>query len=291
MTLDDLIRDGWGEHDTKTAELADRLEANVGLVSDEGGAARFMQLVNHAIGDHLGERERATRLCEDVVRRLGGEAGEGSLLYLSVARRLSGDDEGAAAAHRAAGDDPALGVRIGLLVAQGLMHAGDWDQAGPLYAAQLATADGLGEGHAAERACAIVSNNLASELMEMDARSAEQDEWMEQAAHNARRYWTRIGNWVNDERADYLLAGVHHALGRHADARRYAERALATIAANGGGERVDQAFLLLARGAAARDLGDAETHAESLAQAQALAAEFDGDGLVRWFEGELAKAR
>ena len=291
MTLQELLQQGWAEHDTRTAELADRLEANVALVTDEGGAATFMHLALHAVGDHLGERERATRICEEVVKRLGKDAGTAPHMYLSVARRLSGDDEGAAAAHRAAGDDPALGVRIGMLVAQGLMHAGDWDQAGRLYTAQIATADALDEGHSGERACALVSNNIAGELLGLEKRDAAKDALMEQAAHHARRYWLRVGSWVNDERADYLLAGVHQALGRHEDARRYAERALATIEENGGGEMVDQAFLHLVRAAAARDLADSDTHAAALARAERLAAGFEGEGLLGWFQGELAKAR
>lgn len=290
MTLDELIRQGWADHAHKPADVAERLEAHVDLVQDDNGAAGFLNLAGHVIGDHLGERERATRLCEAAIRRLPSPPGTGPCMFLAVARALSGDEAGAQAARAQAGDDPTLDMRIGLLVAQGLMHGGDWEAAAALYAEQMAAAEQFPEGHAGERACAIVSNNIASEALGLPRRTAAQARLMEQAAMAARTYWLRVGTWVNDERADYLLTGVHHALGNHAQARSYAERGLATIAANGE-EKVDEAFLHLARARACRDLGDRDAHAASLERARSLAGEFQGDGLVSWFQDEWAKAQ
>ena len=291
MTLDELIQQGWSDHDPHAADVADRLEANVELVTDAAGAASFMNLASHTIGDHLGDRARALRVCEAAYGRLEGEAAEAPLLYLAVARRLADDDAGADAARAELGDDPANDVRIGMLVAQGRMHAGNWDAATALYTAQLEAADALPEGHAAERAVAVTSNNIASELLGLDHRSEAQDALMEQAAKAARTYWVRIGTWVNDERADYLLAGVHTALGRPTEARMYAERGIQTILDGDGEEKVDEAFLHLARAAACRDLGALDDQAASIAHAEALAKDFEGEWLTSWFEGELAKAR
>ena len=129
--------------------------------------------------------------------------------------------------------------------------------------------------------------------MRLEERTEAQSALMEQAAQNARTYWLRVGNWVNDERADYLLSGVYHTLGRPEEGKTYAERALATIAANDEDdkEKVDEAFLHLARAAACRDLGEGDEHAASLAHAEKLAAAFEGDWLIDWFQEELAKAR
>ena len=89
MTLDELIQRGWSAHEAKTDEVADSLEANVGLVLDDDGAVKFMNLVNHCIGDHAGDRARARRVCEKVLLEMGGELGPGGWLYLAVARHLA----------------------------------------------------------------------------------------------------------------------------------------------------------------------------------------------------------
>lgn len=111
---------------------------------------------------------------------------------------------------------------------------------------------------------------------------------MERAANASRLFWLRVGNWVNDERADYLLSLVHTALGRADDGRAFAERGLQTIADNGE-EKVDEAFLHLACARAGRTQGDDAAHGESLARADALAAGFDA-GLKDWFAGQRVKA-
>ena len=290
-TLDDILKQAWADHADKTADVADRLEAAVGLVTEGEAASPYMHLVIHAVGDHLGERERAAKLCETVVKALGEEPGAPPLIYLAVARRLAGDDEGAIAAQDKAGEDPAIGVRIGMLVAQGLMHGGDWDGAGALYRAQLATGDILDPGHSAERACAVVSNNVASELLQLDERSDAQTKLMVEAAGHAFRYWQRIGNWVNEERGHYLLASVNNAADDNTAGREHAERGLQIISDADGEQPVDEAFLHLARAAACRDLDMADEQATSIAKAEALAANFEGDGLGTWFQDELAKSR
>jgi hypothetical protein len=297
MTLDELIQRGWSAHEAKTDEVADSLEANVGLVLDDDGAAKFMNLVNHCIGDHAGDRARARRVCEKVLLELGGELGPGGWLYLAVARHLADDAQAAGDAEQRAGadEDRSVLVRINLLTAQGYMHAGRWQACIPVYWAAIATAETLAEGHAGERAAAIVSNNIASELLEVPDRDADQTQLMERAAEAARVFWLRVGNWVNDARADYLLSLVRTNMGDPAAGRTHAERGLATIdAAAAAGERdepVDRAFLHLARARACRDLGETDAHAAAIGQAETLAAGFEGDGLRSWFAGELDKAR
>ncbi len=288
-TLDDVIQQGWGAHADKTAEVADSLESSIDLVADAKGAVGFMHLVNHAVGDHLGDRERALRICEAAAARID-EPGPDPMVHLAVARHLAGEVDKAREAENAAGGDEATKLRIDLLVAQGHAHAGDWNTAEGLYNEALQAAKTLAEGHGAERAAAVVSNNIASELLELAERSTEQDAFMAKAADAARVFWLRVGNWMNDMRADYLLSLVHTKLGKPAEGRLHAQRGLATIAENGEA-KVDAAFLHLADAAGARDLGETDEHQEAIGKATALAAEFDDDGLTTWFEGELAKAR
>jgi hypothetical protein len=202
MELDELIQQGWRDHADKTAEVADRLTAGADLVSDGEGAAKYMQLVNHAVGDHLGERTRALALCEAPATAAGAPPPEPVIVHLAAARVLGGEPEAAEAAMLALGGDGAQRARVGLIVAQGHANAGAWEDATTVYEAQVAIGDGLAAGHAAERTFALVSNSIASEGLDLAARSAVADALMERAAHVAHAYWSRIGNWVNNERAD-----------------------------------------------------------------------------------------
>jgi hypothetical protein len=260
-------------------------------VTEAHGAARFLGLANHAIGDHLGERARARALCEQVLEQLAPEPGEGAWLQAAVARHLDGDEDAAQAARACLPPEAAQDVRIGMLLAQARMHEGDWERAASLYEEGLRAAAALPEGHAAERAIAITSNNLATELLEQSGRSPAQKALMASAAQAARTYWLRIGTWVNAERADYLLASVHAALGHAQEARTYAERGLETIRSGDEEQPVDEAFLHLARATACRDLGALQEQEASLARADELARGFDEAWLTSWFETERTKAQ
>lgn len=288
MSLDELIQQGWAKHHSETEAVAARLEAGVDLVADPDGAAKFMHLVNHCVGGHLKDRARALTICEGAMSRLDGEPEGKPALQLAVARRLGGDEPGAQALQARLGDDDGALVQVNMLVAEGHMNAGDWDQADALYRETLVVALALPAGHSGERTVGVVSNNIASELLEAEQRTRAQDSLMLDAAEASRTFWLRVGTWVHDERADYLLSLVHTAVGQHADGRRFADRGLQTIADNGD-ESVDEAFLHLARARACRDGGDAEAQQASLARAKTLAADFD-PGLVSWFEGEWAKS-
>lgn len=288
MTLSELIQDGWAKHHSETEAVARRLEAGVDLVEDSQGAAQLMNLANHCIGGHLKDRKRALSVCEAAFSKVA-DPEPPAALYLAVARRLGGDEPGAAEMQAQLGDDDAALVRVNMLVAEGHINGGEWERAAAIYERTLTQAEALDEGHAAERATAVVSNNIASELLEVEGRSEQQNALMERAAHASKTFWSRVGSWVNRERGDYLLSLVYTALGKPKEGRAYAEAGLKTIEEADGEERVDEAFLHLARARACRDAGDTNAHRASIARANELAADFES-GLVSWFEGELAKS-
>lgn len=292
MALNDIIAQGWARHDKETAEVSTELEAAVELIepTDADGAAGFMNLASHTIGDHGEDRARAMRLCEAALARLSDYGNKSPWLQVAVARHLAGEEEAAQAAENELGETATGQVRVRLLVAQGKSHEGDWESAAALYNDCVHVAESLEEGHEAERAVAVVSNNLASALLNVEGRSATQDELMERAALTARKYWLRIGDWTHDERADYLLALACNELGRAEEAREFARRALKTIATNGE-QAVDQAFLELAQAKACKMLGDKDGHELAILRAQALSDEFGNEDLFRWFESTLAKVK
>jgi hypothetical protein len=139
-----------------------------------------------------------------------------------------------------------------------------------------------------DRLVAIMSNNLASHLLGKEALSDEEAKGMLEIALAARAAWWRAGEWVQRERADYLMALVHNRLADWEAGLKAADEALATIAANGE-ELIDEAFLQLARAQALNGMGELGERDSALGVADALAAEW-GDGLKAWYDDQRAKA-
>jgi hypothetical protein len=291
-----LLQEGWRDHDKETEAVAARLEGAVPRAEKPEHAAGILHLGNHAIGQHLGDWPRAARLGERMLAHWGARpATAGMLASVAVARHLVGDVAGALATEaRAAALAPAEAasalLRTRLLVAEGMLATGRGAEAGVVLDAALELAAALPKDAPIQRMVAVSTNSVASELMERPSRTPDEDARMLRAAHASRRAWLAVGDWTNDERADYLLALVSLAAGSPADAVLHAERALTTIQ-RGGEEPVDAAFVNLALARAYRGLGLASEHAAALAEADRLAAGFADPGIRSWYDGEAAKAR
>jgi len=296
MTFDAMIDAGWAKHDRDPKGVAERLESGVGLVRDASQAGKYAHLANHVLGEALGDWPAAVRLTASAILRVArSQELIPAFCSLAVARFMAGDPAGSLAAESAAialdpTSAPATCVRARMLVAQAVAGAGRWEECRRLYFAALELADTLGEPGSADRSVAVASNNIASAILELAARTQELDDLMERAAQAARTYWLRAGDWRNDERADYLLALVSNALGRHEEALAFASRGLATIRA-GGEENVDQAFLHVARARAHRGLGETGEAAREIEAAEALGRGFGDAGLERRLADEIAKVR
>lgn len=294
MSLDQLIQECWKDHADDTVAVAARLEVAIELVRDAQQAAQYSNIVNHVIGEHLNDWTHAANLVSSVVAKLKDEpAASATWAALCVAQTLAGDiTEAIVAESRAlavAKAHPlATLTRVRMQLVTGLMGLKRSDEAAKVYLAALEMADQIGDKSSADRSIAVTSNNLASELCEKANRSKEQTALMLKAAHAARAAWLRAGDWMNDERADYLLALTHNAAGLHGQALEFAKRGLATIASNGK-EDVDAAFLHLTSAKAQGALGHRNERDEELTKAEILAESFD-EGTRDWFNKERAKA-
>ena len=299
MEFDQLINDGWSQHHTDTSGVADKLEAHLQLADNAERATSLAALARHVLGEHLGDWPRAERALVQLASRItGADNGAPLLGHLAATHYLSGNWPAALAAETrvaaASGSNTteALGqvLRIRFLVAGALHMATRVDECISLYDATLALAASTPDLPAvAARAAAITSNNVASELVEREQLDDAEAKLMVMAADAARTYWLQVGNKVNDERGDYLLALVHTRLGTHDTAVHHAARGLTTIADHAPDETVDEAFLSLQQSRAQRGLGDGTAADASLAHADELAEAFDNDGLKSWFATERAK--
>jgi hypothetical protein len=98
-------------------------------------------------------------------------------------------------------------------------------------------------------------------LLDLDERTAEQDDEMIHAAHASRHHWSEIGNGANLARGEWQVSRVYVALGRPEPALFHARRCLAYVEEGDGVEDWDLPF---AYEAMARALAVAGEHGESL---------------------------
>ena len=132
-------------------------------------------------------------------------------------------------------------------------------------------------------------NNIASGILDRpgaDLQHAELRSALAQSTELALRFWQRAGSWVQHERALYLCAMVSNALAEHAEARAYAQVALALLDQHdtAHAEDVDRAFIELERWHACTRSGLPAEAANARTKADALAARFNDAGLTTWFE-------
>ena len=298
MELPELINKCWAGHDSDPGGMAALLREHTALVKEAMDAVQFSGVFLHLVGSELGDWAGAADQLDGLLSDLP-EAPELALVLVqvAVARSMAGEEEAAGAAVERAmtlAPEPkaAIPARVQLLVAEAKAGTGAWPAALELHGKALATIRGGVSTAGLMRTLAVCSNNMSTALLDGGERTPEQTGAMVSLAEAAREAWLEAGGWMEDERADYLLALVMTAAGDPAAGLVHADRGLATIAAHGedGGEPVDEAFLNLARARALKALDRGSEQATALERATALAIDFT-DGLREWFDGELAKSR
>jgi hypothetical protein len=294
MTLEALLNDGWAYHDKESERLARELEAAAESGVTPADLGPFLHLATHTIGEHLGDWPRAFRLGNRV---LDGQASTSETASawgrLYVAAALAGEPTAAAEAElfclNAAGDEfGAALLDMRFLLATALIGAKRADEAARLYEGALDLAGQIKQSPALDRTIAIASNNLGWELCEQHARTADDDSMMQLCAGTALAFWRKCGNWINEERALYLMAVVANATGSPKVALQHADSALEIIHSNS--ERpLDTALLHLARAASFAALGDANGKSLAIEDAEATASRLAAPDLKAQFDTERAK--
>ena len=300
MDFNALIQQGWKDHASHPAAVA-ALIADV-LPGSATEAAALLGLGNHVLGEHLHDWPAALALAERVAAPFqqdflpSGEETPGMAQLLSaliVAQTLN-NDVGSAFVnqHRlqalSAEQAPLRQLKLSTQLPSPMIRAGRFAEGAALFRGLLLPARQQNDA-SVQRTLAIASNNLASALLEIPQRNADETALMQEAARVAQEFWQRCGTWENHERALYLLGLVANASGQPHEALAHAENALAIIA-NNGEEPVDEAFLLLVEAHAYRLLGEEVRHAQALHAAQVRADGFEDEGLVAWFQDERGRA-
>ena len=140
-----------------------------------------------------------------------------------------------------------------------------------------------------ERQLAVDLFNHAWTLMELDARTAEQDDELIHAAHASRHHWAAVGTPANLARGEWQLSRVYTVLGRAEPALHHARRCLAYCEANP--DALEDWDLPYAHEALARAhalAGEADEVGRHAAQARELSARVAGAKDREHLEADLA---
>lgn len=112
---------------------------------------------------------------------------------------------------------------------------------------------------------AVECNNRAWELAEKESRTGDENEELEQAANASAYHWAKIGNAINDARADLLLAEVAAHQGNGLRSLSLAKKCSEVFA--GEGSDWDKAFVHLELALAHTVAGNHEQVGDELEEA------------------------
>jgi uncharacterized protein YndB with AHSA1/START domain len=146
--------------------------------------------------------------------------------------------------------------------------------------------------HTADPVCvrsfAVTANQRVWRLLERgEERSVAETEDMVHAAHASAWHWRRVGEPVNDARAEWLCSHVYTVLGRSEPARHHARRSLELCIEHGIGD-FDLAYGHEGVARAAACAGDRDTALRHRALAVEAAAAIVEDEDRAWFDKDLA---
>jgi RNase P/RNase MRP subunit POP5 len=205
MNFEQWMEQAWHEHGDNPQAVAEQLKLTSVLLLEPHHVAELARIVLHVYGEHLGDWGGAHaelallqehELCQSDV--LAASAVRVSLAALALAQGEVPQGAKLSEEERVYALSAASAVCLGR---EELQNAAD------LLALSLKLAALLPQVQAGwQRPLAVAANNLACALGVLAQRSLQQDAQMLQAAQTARQYWALAGDWLEVERADYVLA-------------------------------------------------------------------------------------
>jgi hypothetical protein len=287
LALADLIGQGWDAHAQAPREVAEALQTRAATLPPDDDGAAALRLAEHVLLGHLADDEALERFLAALAPTLAAAAATAPM-RARLAWTLA-TLRGEAATPLA--DAPRWRALHGLwsvAVARGQADRAQTELHAELPRA-LAHADA-----AARQALAATCNNLAGDLLDGPRGDASREQLMLAAAAASRALWGSAGTWVNEERAEWLLARCHAAVGDGAAALAHAQACLVTIDAHASEPQADAFERFFAREALAwahRALGAPAAAAAQAEQAAALLGDISDASSRAYCEGELAKLR
>jgi hypothetical protein len=261
-TLDTFVDQAWKDHAKDSLAVAARLSDGLALVETDDHVARLAMLAHHVLGEHLRRWSEAMEFLNALGSRgAQGEVGAATLATCQASLRLCND-----ATYAFTGLGESERCRAYAMAACNLA-AVDPARASTLLEEAVARASALPDSDAGVRSVAASSNNIASNLRELERASTLHRELMIRAAQIARMHWERAGTWREVERAEYQLSLCWLAAGDTKRAMEHAKTCDAIVQQNGD-EPLELFFAAETLALAARALGDEQVHDTAIAKAQ-----------------------
>lgn len=298
----ELLQSANACHDAEPARGAELLRQIDADALNPGQRPLYAFLLNHVLGEKLGEHSEAWSRQQLVLAACGEEAPLLVLRHAGVAARLAGDAAGevriAARLAEVAGAAPARAAELLVLAAAGFeMPRLNGEAAARVALAAMARLEhepAWRDASGLDAAAAVATNNIASDLLERPVAElglAPLREAMAQAAGWSQAFWHRAGQWVQHERAHYLRALVANALGDAAAAESQARAGLVLLANfdSRHEEKVDEAFLRSELSHALARLGRSVDAQVERAQADAIVEAVNEVDISNWYRSRVAR--
>lgn len=287
--IDQLMR----EHDGDSQGAAQRLREIAAARPPAEELPRLTWLINHVVGEKHGSWSEAQDLHRLAAKDASGKAVSRNR---AIAAALSGDvleqwacESQLERSTGATSVQAATSVRIGCL--QHLSQSAPPDALfGALASLQRQFPSVSEFGPLGDQYASGLNNALSAMLKrnDIDFDVTDRARTFIDSAILCRRVWSAVGTWVNQERADYLVALCANRCSHWSEAKAAALSGVA-LTEEHAAEEVDRAFLLLALSHALRGEGDTRGGAEAKSRAFDIASGFEAESLRSWFEEEAGE--
>jgi len=269
------LDEAWDRHDRDAEALAVELQARAAMLPDDDEGAEVVRLARHTMLGHRADAEGLLRF----------------LAALPAGDKLAAQRDRADWAMAALQDRPAAqlpdavvwGTLADVVLAEILR--GNLARARERALAPEAAA-AVHPDEAARRAYAATAHNVTLALR-TGPRSPAHDILMIEMAELERRAWSRAGNWMHVERADYHLALCNAVAGRGAQAVAYAAACREACEANGA-DSAEHFFAHECSVHAARAAGESAAAAQHRTRMAELLLEVHDTDMKAFCEATLA---
>jgi hypothetical protein len=217
MSFEKLLETGWRDHGDHPQQVVQRFSELLDNAAEPAQGIVLGQLIVHVMGEHLGKWQEGLEWMDRLAAKFSTTTLDFdqalsryrntfliALGNFSQLKGLSISDQ----------------IRSLAMAATALMAKGqqEWGKKAYLEAKERAN-EVLGDKDPAHRALAVMGNNISATLEEKPNRSADETDWMIEAAHLGRTHWKLAGSWVQVFWAEYRLAKSYLAAQSSAKAR------------------------------------------------------------------------
>jgi tetratricopeptide (TPR) repeat protein len=233
--FDTFLRTAWSDHAKDSDSVARRLPEGLALLESPAEVVLLGNLATHVYGEHLGRWNEGLqflgKLETSVHYGKDGAEVEGSVAaierFMTALKLCAGNEDALATLATKSDQARVLALAASALSARGTNPPTALERAQSYFQKSIRLAEnGLEKTDPANRALAVMGNNLAVSLAGTETISGSETELMILAAKAARKFWEIAGTWLEVERAEYRLSLTFLKVGDFSAALEHAQNCL-----------------------------------------------------------------